>query len=145
MLISLFRVCNNPRRLLTRVQIQIRADKHFSCMILISVRVSSERTEAHLKVPQIPFSPNHLVNMRRSEQTSLLGSELHLETEPHLISAAMICLKRANYLGPASRRGFASVMVFICILNSCVTRGSGALRRHLSLSKHMDTGWSSAR
>lgn len=78
--------------------------------------------------------------MSRSMQTYILN-KLHLECEPYLITAALIGFNRANYLGPASLRGCVSVMDFICILNSSVWPvGTGSLRRHLSLCKHMDIG-----
>lgn len=78
--------------------------------------------------------------MSRAAQTYILN-KLHLECEPYLITGALIGFNRANYLGPASLRGCISVMDFICILNSYVCPvGTGSLRRHLSLSKHMDIG-----
>ena len=110
----------------------------------ILIRVSQSPVSQQKPIWRFPRShfPPQIIGkvMSRSVQTYILN-KFHLECEPHLITAALIGFNRANYLGPASLRGCVSVMDFICILNSsCDLVGTGSLRRHLSLSKHMDIG-----
>lgn len=93
------------------------------------------------RFPRFHFPQVVLEVMSRAAQTYILN-KLHLECQPYLIPAALIGFNRVYDLGPASLRGYDSLMNFICMLHSCVWPvGTGSLRRHLSLSKHMDIGF----